>query len=119
MNILGKQSQYEPDRRSHHRFAIGGSLSFDTPGMRSKGEPVDMSLGGILFHAARPLEAGATGTLQLNVDGFTEMIIATVRIVRTEKGLVAANFVVPSVELVRCINWLAAKDLPDDAGKAR
>jgi hypothetical protein len=100
---------YQPDRRLTTRYPVHGSVVLETEDCRYEGEPVDISFGGILFTAERLPLLDTQGRMQLNIDGFGEIITADVRVIRADITLAAALFIFPQASLVRCIAWLAHK----------
>ena len=89
------------------RYAISGSLTLEIAGQRCCGSPKLISIGGILFQSDTKFPRGARGTMWLEVYGFNDMIVSSVRIVRTEGHFTAAVFLMPPFDLERLISLLA------------
>jgi hypothetical protein len=95
------------EQRRYLRYAVSGSLVLDVDGQSYSGIPFNISIGGILFQADTRLQTGACGTIRLQVFGFSDSIVANVRVVRTVGTATAAVFLEPPVELARLISLLA------------
>lgn len=95
------------EERRYIRYVISGSLILEIEGQRYSGTPHNISMGGILFQAGTQFSKGAYGTMWLEVFGFTDMIVAHIRIVRTQGPFTAAVFLRPSIDLERLISCLA------------
>jgi hypothetical protein len=111
VSTINSEPSYQPERRLHARYLVRGSLVLDTERGRYEAQLVNLSLGGILFSAERLPPVDTPGMLQLNLDGFDEVITANVRVVRTWGILGAAILILPGSSLERCMEWLARRAL--------
>jgi hypothetical protein len=96
------------EERLYLRYMISGCLSLYANGRRWVGIPLNISMGGILFQTEARLSSSVRGTIRLEVFGFSDTIVADVRIVRTQGANTAAVFLTPPSELERLISLLAA-----------
>ena len=103
----GVASKLSQERR-YLRYAISGSCTLDLGGRECSGKPINISMTGILFQADTNLQIGLQATLLLEVFGFPDKIVATVRVVRAGGGRTAAVFLEPTAELLKLIHLLAA-----------
>jgi hypothetical protein len=97
------------EQRRYLRYVVTGSISLDFDGEHCIGVPVNISMGGILLHTDAKLPTGASGTIQLVVSNFTDIIVSKVRVVRTVATTVAVAFLEEPVELTRLISVLAGE----------
>ena len=95
------------EERRYLRYAISGSFTLDVDGQSCSGIPLNISIGGILFQADIRLQTGVCATILLEVFGFSDNIVANVRVVRTAGTATAAVFLEPPAELIRLISLLA------------
>jgi PilZ domain-containing protein len=113
MKVSGSSTtklNFHADRRRHVRYPIHGSLVLLTETERYTAEPIDLSIGGVLFKADRLPPVNATGALELNVDGFGEIITASVDVNSVRGELASAIFLESNLALVRCVAWLNHKE---------
>ena len=111
MSSLVKQ----PDRRRHIWYYVNGSIELEVGAKVYTGFPITLGLGGVLLKATEVPGEGTTGTMRVTIKGFDERIVAHARIIRTYETAAAAIFLARPAALVRCVGWLAQKELEKQA----
>ena len=104
------RTEYEQDRRWLIRHPVHGTAELEAGGTNYPTIPVELSLGGINFKMERTPPVDQILKLRLDVYGFSEMIVADVRGIRTRAKTATAIFLTPQSSLARCISWLSSYD---------
>ncbi len=103
----GAEPDHQPSQRWYKRYPVEGSLVLETSDGRYEGQPINLSLSGILFKAVQLPPVDTTGTMTLGIYGFKEGIVSKVRVMRSDGIHAAAIFLFPDVTLAKCIEWLS------------
>jgi hypothetical protein len=107
--LLSKsRTEYKQDRRWHIRHPVHGTAELEAGGTNYPTIPVDVSLEGINFKMERTPPMNQILKLRLDVYGFSELIVADVRVIRTRAKMATAIFLIPQSSLARCISWLSS-----------
>ena len=110
INGVKNAIHWRPERRRHIRHPVECTLTLTIGQQKYVGKSVNLCLGGAEFTAERLPAAGSEGVLQLDLVEPSETIRAGVRIVRTYKQAVAAQFLKAPAALDRYIGWLVVKE---------
>lgn len=101
---------FHSDRRRFPRHRVNGFIVFKDNKRSYSAQPLDISLGGMLFLMNDAPPDGTEMTAEVDVVGFRETIAVRIRKIRTYQNLSAAVFLSTPASLERCIEWLSGRE---------
>ncbi len=91
--MAGKGDRVNMERRQHKRYPLSGEAAFRTTrALEGAGEPVNISIGGVLLRSAVIPSAGTDLWVHFSLQDHPEKFITTGRVAHTEQDKLAVMF---------------------------